>query len=385
MARRKICHAFTRIREEDGGLVRSVVTLVHGLVDRGHEVTLATAADSRFPGLWEAADREGLAVVPLEPPLPGEIFDRRAMRRLGEVFRDADVLHLHGMWRLAAHQMAALARRLDKPYVMTVHGRLDDWSMGQRALPKRLFYWLFERRNLAAARRVHVTAEAEAEQARAWIPHPRLSIIPYLVDAQCLTQPPDAGLFSSRHPHIDTATPSVLYLGRLHPKKGPEILIDACAILRRRGIAFRLLVAGPGEPEYVAALRARAADRVPDALFLGMVTGAEKYSLYAFADLLALPTSQENFGLVLAEALSQGTPVITTRGTDVWPEMRASGGAMLVERTAEGFADAIEEALGDPRRLREVGLAGREWVRRWLEPGRLLAEYERMYDAAITG
>lgn len=382
----KICHAFTRMLEDEGGgLARSLFTLVHGLADRGHEVTLATASDSEFPGLWEATGHDGLTVAPLPPPSPGvEIFHRNALRHLEELFESADVLHLHGMWRLAAHQMAAHARRVDKPYVLTVHGRLDDWCMRQRGFRKRFFHLLFDRRNLAGAERVHVTAKAEAEQASRWIPHRRISIIPYLTDGNGLRHPPDPEIFLRAHPEVDPTVPSVLYLSRLHPKKGPDILIDAIGMLRRRGTRCRLLLAGSGDPAYVAALRARAAERVPDAVFLGLVSGREKHSLFAFADLLALPTSQENFGLVITEALSQGTAVLTTHGTDIWSEVEAGGGALLVERNAAAFADAIEQMLRDRERLRDMGIAGRRWVRHWLDPNELLGRYEQMYEEAVS-
>jgi glycosyltransferase involved in cell wall biosynthesis len=382
----KICHAFTRMLEDEGGgLVRSLFTLVHGLADRGHEVTLATASDSEFPGLWAAGGYDGLTIAPLPPPTRGlELFRRDALRRLQELFLAADIIHLHGMWRLSAHQMAALARRLDRPYVLTVHGRLDDWCMRRRGMHKRLFHLLFERRNLAAAGRVHVTADAEAEQASRWIPHRRISVIPYLTDGEGLRYSPDPEIFLRRHPEIDRTTPSVLYLSRLHEKKGPDILIDAIGMLRRRGVRCRLLIAGSGDPAYVEALRARAAERAPDAVFLGLVSGREKYSLFAFADLLALPTSQENFGLVITEALSQGTAVVTTRGTDIWPEVETGGGALLVERDAAAFADGIELLLRDRERRRAMGIAGRRWVRQWLDPDELLGRYEQMYREAVT-
>lgn len=382
----KICHAFTHIREEDGGLVRSVFTLVNGLVDAGHEVTLATSSNSEFPGLWEAGDRHRMTVVPVEPPTARpHRFARAGIRRIEEVFRGADVVHLHGMWRLAAHQMARAARRVGKPYVISVHGRLDDWSMRHRGFRKRLFFYLLERANLAAAAQVHVTASVEGEQVRRWVPSGSMSIIPYLLDPDFFEEPPDPGDYGRRHPPYADGRPTVLFLSRLHPKKGAEVVIDAADHLRRRGVACRVLLAGPGDPEYVARLRARAAERAPDAAFVGMVTGAEKRALFSFADVFVLPTAQENFGLVLAESLASRTPVITTRGTDIWPELEKGGGAVLVEPTAEAFADAIEEGLRDRDRLDAMGRAGREWVTGWLDSDALIVRYEQMYRASIDG
>lgn len=380
----RICHTFTRINEEDGGVSRAVYSLIHHLADAGHDVTLVTSSDSDFPGLWDTRGTGAPTIVPLDPPARGVGgFSSAALDQAADAFRTADVLHLHGMWRISAHQIARLARRLGKPYVMTTHGRLDEWSMRHHAVRKRLFHAMFERRNLAAAARVHVTAQAEAQQVRRWIPHERISIIPYLVDLHPLATLPDPGVFRKSHPEIDASCPTVLFLSRLHPKKGAEILIDAVGLLRQRGATCHLVLAGPGDPAYVATLRARAAERVPDTVFLGMVSGAEKLSLYSMADILALPTSQENFGLVIAEALASGTPVVTTRGTDIWPELESGEGTLLVERTAPAFADALQSLMTDEHRRASLGNAGRQWVFRWLEPTKLLAEYTRMYAGTM--
>lgn len=382
----KICHAFTRIRERDGGLVRALVTLAGGLADAGHEVTIVTSSDSEFPSLPYGNNGKGPSIAAVDPVSRGvELFGRRELSRIAARFDAADVLHLHGMWRPAAHQIAALARRMGKPYVVTVHGRLDRWSMRRRAIPKRIFYWLFERADLGGARRVHVTARAERDQAHAWIPHGRIAVIPYLFDFASFEHPPDRSAFLNDHPDVRLGPTNVVFLSRLHPKKGPEVLIDAVGMLQRRGVPCRLLVAGPGEPRYVGRLRARAAQQAPDSQFVGMVHGEAKLSLLALADVLALPTHQENFGLVLTEALACGTPVVTTRGTDIWPELAEYCRAVLVERRAVEFADALETLLSDPQRRSALGSAGRAGVRRWLDPGKLIAAYEAMYREAIDG
>ena len=107
-----------------------------------------------------------------------------------------------------------------------------------------------------------------------------------------------------------------------------------------------------------------------------------KTSLYELADVFSGPTSQENFGFVFPEALACGTPVITTAGVDIHPELTASGGAVITERTAAAFADATQELLEDPGRRATMGEAGRAWVFKDLDPQAVAARYERLYDAA---
>ena len=112
--------------------------------------------------------------------------------------------------------------------------------------------------------------------------------------------------------------------------------------------------------------------------FLGLVRGVEKTSLYEAADLLVIPTSQENFGLVFPEAMACRTPVVTTKGVDIWQEIE-SAGATIVEPTPAAVASAIDNLLSDPVNLRDIGDRGRRWVFDTLGPDQLLAQYESLY------
>lgn len=381
----KVVHHFVRVSERSGGVSRAVFDLVSILAAAGHEVTLLTSADSDFPQGWRAEGRGQPKFVPLAPPYgPIQLFPRAGLEQAASVLKCADLLHLHGMWRPSNYQIVGVTRRLGKPYVMTSHGTLDDWCMRQRPLRKRVYHWLVERRNLDAARRVHATAQAEAEQSRKWIPHERIAVVPCAVDLAPFAEPPEPEIFLARHPEVDAGRPCVLFLSRLHPKKGVDILIEAIGLLRQRNVDCQLLIAGSGDASYSRHLRRLSEKRVPDAHFLGLVTGAQKLALYRFADLLALPTSQENFGLVIPEALALETPVVTTRGTDIWPELEASGASVIVEKTAEAFAGAIGDLLADEPLRRRMGRVGRRWVFDWLEPRRIAAQYEQLYRAALS-
>lgn len=379
----RITHYFFRVTEASGGVSRAIYDLVDLLASAGHRVTLITGGDSRFPAGWPSRGGDSIEVVRLRPPRgPLQLLDRAALATVKNLLRDTDVLHLHGLWRPSASQVAKAARKLGTPYVLTLHGTLDDWSMAQGRLRKRLYHRLFERRNLNSAASVHCTADAEAEQSRRWFSHDRIVTLPYAVDLGPYRDPPPAHLFRSAHPEVDER-PAVLFLSRLHYKKGAEVLVEAMGCLAQNGTDFQLWFAGTGEETYVRHLRSLAGRLVPQARFFGLVTGPEKLALYQCADLLALPTHQENFALVLPEALACGTPVVTTRGTDIWRELAASSGARIVERSAAAFAEAIDDLLTDRAACRRMGAAGRRWVFEWLDPDRITERFEELYrDAA---
>jgi glycosyltransferase involved in cell wall biosynthesis len=260
---------------------------------------------------------------------------------------------------------------------------LDDWSMARKRVKKRIYLALAGNRLLAGAARVHCTARAELEQARRWLPRDNGVVLPCVVDLCEYATLPGPEPARERFPAARGGDGwKLLFLSRVHPKKGVELLIQAAAELRRRGRACTVLIAGPGEPRYVQSLEKLSRDEgVGESVhFLGMTRGTEKVSLYQAADALVLPTSQENFGLVLVEALACGTPVVTTRGVDIWQELQDAG-AQIADRTAAAIATAIESILGSPAGAKALGERGRRWTFDRLDPVRLATEYASLYKS----
>ncbi|MBK7403445.1 MAG: glycosyltransferase [Phycisphaerales bacterium] len=172
--------------------------------------------------------------------------------------------------------------------------------------------------------------------------------------------------------------PRLLFLSRVHPKKGVDRLLRACRLLRERGVAFQLLIAGTGDEPYVRRVRALSTELGLDDCveFLGFVTGVEKVSLYQAATAFVLPTSQENFGFVYFEALACACPVVTTRGTDTWPEIENSGGGVIAGGEPGPFADAIGSLLAEGEAaIAERGARAREWTLEHFDAGRIIAAY----------
>ena len=210
------------------------------------------------------------------------------------------------------------------------------------------------------------------------------AVLPYLVDLSPFQPLPGAELARSAYPAAAGDVPKILFLSRLHEKKGVDILIDAAHLLHRAGRRFTLIIAGNGSPQYEAQLReqVRRLGLGDVVAFLGLVTGAQKISLYQAADVYVLPTHQENFGLVLVEALAAGTPVVTTRGTDIWREIQSAGGT-IADNTPAAMADAIGRLLDDRPSLPALGQRGRNWVLKNLYADRMAADYETMYAEVI--
>jgi glycosyltransferase involved in cell wall biosynthesis len=385
----RITHYLQAIRLEDGGVVRAVLDMCTYQARAGHDVTLLTCDPKDAP--WTPGQVRSPRVVTVARPSRLAWRDKAFAAAVEPHVKASDVLHLHVVWDPSQIAVARAARSHGVPYVQSPHGMLADWSVVQKKLKKDLFYRLLLRKLLDGASFVVTTAQGELDQTQKRHPRTPGVVIPLVFDIDPYRQlsgpePARRGL-----PLPSPEKPSLLYLSRLHYKKRPDLLIKAARPLRDMGIEFNVVMAGPCDPAYEAELRETArALKVDDiTTFLGMVPAALKPSLFEACDLFVLPTSMENFGFVYFESLACQTPLVTTKGTDTWRELIASGGGRIVELIpgddVSELAATIASLLEDRAKLKPMGVAGRRWVLENLEPARVVKQYIDMYQRAIDG
>jgi glycosyltransferase involved in cell wall biosynthesis len=375
----RILQYLPSLREEAGGPIRAVLDLATALAGRGHTVTIA----SSDPGTAARA----VPVVALGPGYVGRgALGAAAKRQARRLVENADIVHVHGAWDYSNAQLGRMARAAGKPYLVSPRGMLDDWCMRQNVVRKRVYHALVGRRMLEHAAAVHCTAEGELAQSKKWFPKGRGVVLPNFLDLNPFRNAPGPGLAREKFPVLAVARPRVLFLSRLHYKKGADVFLEAAAVATKAGLDATWVLAGSGEPGYEQKMKSLAAawgltDRV---VFTGHVGGGMKVSLYQACEVFALPTSQENFGFVFPESLACGIPVITTKGVDIWPELEASGGSLIVERTARAFAEAVVGLVQDEPRRAAMGRAGAEWVFDRFDEGRLIRDFEGMYRSVLS-
>ena len=362
----RILHYMQAIDFRHGGPPRAVVDQVATMKSRGHLAGLATTVVEDVPDAWlkEDARAAGMPEVMRLPPVAG---------RLNRLTRDGVRL---------AEEVAA---RYDIVYVVSLRGMLDDWAMNQKSLKKRLYLACGGRRFLEGAASVHCTAEYERIQSQPRFGRARSAVVPNLVDLRPYLEAPDPALAKARWPTVGRTGLKVLFLSRLHPGKGVDMLIDAVAEMRRRELEVQLIMAGDGDEDYEKSLRARAvtAGIENDVTWTGFISGDVKLSLFAAADVFALPTMQENFGFVMFEAMAAGTPVVTTNLVDTRDEISDSGGGVVVPRTVDDFVAALSDFALDRRDARAMGVAGREWTLENLSADRVAGAFETLYESCV--
>jgi glycosyltransferase involved in cell wall biosynthesis len=310
------------------------------LARRGHEVLCATLDRARAPWLTG----HGFRMVGLGRGERGFGFAPEAVAAFSRLLEKHDVLLIRGLWQFHIIVGAMALRRFRRRYFVFVHGMLDPW-FSQRAplkhFRKVLFWRAVQHRLLKGAQAVLFTTEEERVLAkgvfRPWGLRERVVSYGTLppCDAEAIAQ---QEAFYCKHPTLADRK-FLLFLGRLHAKKGCEKLIDAFGAMD--SFFFDDLVfGGSGDADYVNSLKVQAsrtslAERIH---FLGMLEGAEKWGALRSAEAFVLPSHQENFGIAVAEALACGTPVLISNKVNTHREIAADQAGFVDDPTAEGVS-----------------------------------------------
>lgn len=288
-------------------------------------------------------------------------FPKQAKAALSRLIADADFLHIHGVWDPICKAAADVARRTGVPYTICPHGMLDPWAMQQRAWKKRLALAMGYRRMLNSAAFLHCLNQDEARLIKPLGLTSPTRIVPNGIFAEDFADLPSVGSFSAKHPEL-LGNRYVLFLSRLHYKKGLDYLAEAFAQIASKIPDVRLVVAGPdgGErsafEEHIA--RLSIADRVH---LVGPLYGQDKLEALVGASCFCLPSRQEGFSIAITEALAVGRPVVISENCH-FPEVATVGAGLVVPLDSGSVADAVTRVLTDREQSRRMGEAGRKLV-----------------------
>lgn len=370
----RVLHTVAGLHPDSGGPARTVTSLVHhlGKIDdvavslatqklNGEEIYTGNLNEERVfvaRGSSSASAKAGTAF----------------RKKLSELITDrpTDIIHDHGIWLPVNHIVARLAGRHRIARVVHTRGMLEPWALSYRAFKKKIAWMMYQERDLESVVLFFATATAEAESIRKLGFGQPIAIIPNGVDL------PEVHLRTRLSPDFGRQRNAV-FMSRIHPKKGLLELVNAWA--KVKPVGWKLILAGPNEGGYL--------QQVLDCIqklglggtveYRGVVAGEAKAKLLKSADLFILPSFSENFGVVVAEALAYGVPVISTLGTP-WKGLVDERCGWWVAAEANALADAVCEAIAmsDQERY-EMGVRGQQYARQfdWGQIARETAEVYR--------
>ena len=326
----RVCIFTTSIDKRGGGPARSVPILAKGLSQVGVETTLLTGHTAEMN--THLVDGTEVKIEEVSPNI--------SIQNLEKVILAGryDLVHGQNLWMPLYNKMARIARKHDIPYMMTPRGCLEPWCMKQKRLKKVLAFHLYQKNDLQNAACILATAQMEADNIRALGITTPIAIIPNGIDVSEYECRPVESRGSVKK--------QIVFLSRIHEKKGIEYLIDAWLQLYLKYPEWNIVIAGNGEDTYINHLKEMIISKglASCVKIIPPVFGEAKHRLYCESSLFVLPTYSENFGMVVAEAMSCGVPVITTNGTP-WKELNEKKLGWCIDLTLDNLVKALCEAI----------------------------------------
>jgi glycosyltransferase involved in cell wall biosynthesis len=373
----RILHTAAGLWTSTGGPASSVPGLCAELANLGHEVTLLTGEGELSD---EVKQLRSVRVVTAKlGPYGLANYSAQFAKKCRDLAQEADVLHTHGLWLHPNFVSSRIARKTSRPIVISPRGMLAPWALNQSKVVKRFMWTLGQRRALSEATLVHVTSAEEAEDVRRTGIAAPIVVIANGVDLSAF---PLSEIEALRRTGRDRV---IAFVSRIHPKKGLDILLDAWRDVAERRVDAKLIIAGPGEARHIRDLRNRLeSGSLTRAYYVGTVAGREKLRLLATSAAVVLPSRSENYGMIVAEALACGTPVITTTNVP-WPDITAERCGWRVDGNVDEIRAALDDALACPaEQLEEMGSRGRRLIQLQHSTVASARQMEKAY-AAATG
>ena len=368
----KVLHVIPYMHPRAGGPPAVVANLVRHMGALGCESRIV------FTPLFSDGDADSL-VEHVNRMAPAEMLsqggfglfgDRQARATVSDMVHWSDIVHVHTLWnplnRLAAD--ACLHHR--RPYVLMPHGMLDPYSLGVRRWRKRAYLAVVERRHLRQARRMIYTASEEQRLAMSQVSNlPAGAIVGLGAEVPAVEPAVATAAFVDAFPVVRNRR-QLLFLGRLHEKKGLDRILAVMPDIRRAHPDALLTIVGSGTPQFERALKAEIArlglgDSV---LMTGFLDGVLKWGAYTSATLFLLPSRQENFALSVAEAMHAALPVVVSDRVNTWPYVKEAGAGIVLEEQSirAALAPAVAALLNDENDLMDMGRRGRDYAGRHL-------------------
>jgi len=377
-----------------GGPVRSISTLCEAMVKLGAQVTVLTTdanGDQRLKvPLQKSTQVDGVEVYyyPVRPGfIPNFFYSPSLARGIKEKIPDFDIAVLEVFFTHAMGPAVNACRRAGVPYIVSLRGQLLPWSLKQKWFKKRIYHVLLGRAYLNHAAALHCTDRSEEAAIRKLGFNIPTFVVPNGLDCRRFLNLPARGIIRHRF-NIPEDAKLLLFLGRLHPKKRPDIAIEALASAQSFSPGTHLLLAGPDEMQLAPKLRAQAEqsgchDKVHIA---GLLDGDDLLSALADADLFLMPSEpeSENFGMSALEAMAAGLPILVSEGVPVGRDAELAGAGWVVPATASAFTQVTRELLADAHRLKEMGREGQILVRQKYDISKVAERMMRQYEAIIA-
>lgn len=349
-----------------GGIGKAVEGIAGGLISQNIDVDVVTTNANNLEkihipiNIWLNENKYKIRYFPCWHK-NDFVWSWQLINWLIHHLHEYDLVHTHTVFAPIVSLVHYLCNIKRIPYVMTPHGMLEPWALSYKAGKKRFYYNLIEKKLLHKASAVHVIAKLEAKNVKS-LGFNHLATINNGICTHEFTALPSKEIFyqefpATRNKHI------ILFLGRIDPKKGLDLLASAFAQVYSKFPQTHLIIAGPNSIGYLATVQNYFASSrcLEDVTFTGMLTGKLKYAALAAANLYVAPSYSEGFSISILEGMAAGKPCIITTGCN-FPEAAHEGAAYVVDINADAIASALIKCLSHPEQAQKIGARARALI-----------------------
>ena len=383
----RILHVIESLNPDSGGPPMIAAGLAAAQAGLDCQVTLATHStpgrDEQIAQTLQSLPHfEQVHLVCMERRGPLAPYVGKGRSRLRRLVADAQVVHVHFSWEPLPRLTAAECRRNRCPYFVLLNGMLDPWSLAQKPWKKRLALKFGTHRMLQQAAALHLGTRTEQQLIEPLkLRAPRI-ILPNGVFMEELEPLPPSGSFYCELPRLERQ-PYILFMSRLHHKKGLDLLADAYATIASQFTDTHLVVAGPDDGAGADFERRIADHDLTRRVHLtGPIYGRRKLAALCDCALFCLPSRQEGFSVAIVEALACAAPVVITEGCH-FPQVAEAGAGMVVNADGGAVAMAMARLLGDQTLRERMGRAGRELITTGYTWPKIAESVVAAYDRAL--
>ncbi len=380
----KILHILPSLSGRVGGPAKAVKELSELSVQNGHTVSIfSLEPEKEFLNSKEATLPNGLNIRLFPRTYPGRYGYSLLLKKALEVeIEKFCLVHIHGLWVYPTLVASRLCEKKKIPYIIRPCGMLDRFSMSQHPFRKRLYCWLFEGHHLKKASAVHFTSTEEQKRSVLGFAV-RGAVLPLGLRWQDYENLPTYGTFRRNYPQWE-GKKIVLFLGRIHYKKGLDLLIDAFAGALKEISTLHLVLVGPDDEGHGRIFKNQIRQKGLDGhvTWIGYIEGDQKLALLRDSDVFCLPSRQENFCFSVLEAMAVGLPVIISDQVNIYDTIQRENAGLVVSCQVPSISSALKKMVQDESWCVRTGKKSRELVKRefsWNISGeKILSFYETL-------
>jgi glycosyltransferase involved in cell wall biosynthesis len=360
----KVLHIASSLDPERGGPTKVIVELTGSLREKGIDVFIY--APSYQVKTIETYDIDGVAVTTFPTDSISKIWPFHSFSFTGALKKEIgnfDLIHIHEIWHHPEFVCYKTAQKIRKPYLITIHGALDSPCLNYKACKKKIYSTLIQKKILREAAAIHATNENEVQSITDYTDNKNIFCVPNGLNVADYENLPDKSELETLYSQVK-GKKVILFLGRIHPKKGLDILAKAFGKIARIKSNICLLIVGPDNNNYQRKIgKILSSENVLDkAVFTGTLTGAKKLASLSGSNVFVLPSHSEGFGMSILEAMICGLPVVITKECH-FPEVKKMQAGKIINGNVDELAEIILELLDNPDLCRRMGDAGRQLVK----------------------